>query len=137
MNTKGFLKKLRVAATGAAMADMALLLLVFFMASTTTEPPKGVEVKLPTAQTEGAEQDSIYISISNEGKIYYENQEVNLTDFRNGLYRRRHEKDNVVAITADKGLPYNKVKEVIDILKELDFLNVVFMAEPEKSAEQQ
>ena len=59
-----FLKKLKPVSIGSAMADMALLLLVFFMATTTTEPPRGVEVELPKALTQGAEQDSLYITVS-------------------------------------------------------------------------
>ena len=126
---RNFLKKLQIAATGAAMADMALLLLVFFMASTTTEPPKGVEVRLPTAQTEGAEQDSIYLSMSSAGDLYYEGEKINLDELSAKLEQRSLEKDNVVALTIDKEMPYSRVKAVLDVLKEREFLNVVFMAE--------
>jgi len=63
MRKGSFLSKLRPLTIGSAMADLALLLLVFFMASTTTEPPKGVEVVIPKGTTQGAEQDSLYLTI--------------------------------------------------------------------------
>jgi len=127
--TTSFIKKLKIAGIGAAMADMALLLLVFFMASTTTEPPKGVEVELPKAQTEGAEQDSLYISISNKGEIYFDGTNITLSDLYDRLAMRHGEKDRIVAITADKSLPYKTIADVMDVLKKRDFLNIVFMAE--------
>lgn len=124
--------------TGAAMADMAFLLLIFFMASTTTEPPKGVEVELPTAVTEGAEQDSIYITIGADGRIFFEGEEVTLETLKDKLDFRVGEKDRAVAITADKSLSYIQVSAVLQILREKDFLNVLFMAQPKNnsSAEQ-
>ncbi|MDH5717907.1 MAG: biopolymer transporter ExbD [Spirochaetia bacterium] len=132
MKAGKFMKKLKTASMGAAMADMALLLLVFFMASTTTEPPKGVEVELPKAQTEGAEQDSLYISISNKGEIYFDGSNISLSDLYDRLAMRQGEKDRIVAVTADKSLPYKTIADVLDVLKKRDFLNIVFMAEEQK-----
>ncbi len=130
--TKNKRNKLAIVSMGAAMADIALLLLVFFMATTTTEPPKGVSVVLPKAKTQGAEQDSIYVSVSNQGQYFYDGHVVNLKELRDQLEMRKGEKDRVVAITADKNLDYKIVKDLLDLLRELDFLNIVFMAEPRK-----
>jgi len=130
--TKGFLSKLKAVSNGAAMADMAFLLLVFFMATTTTEPPKGVSVDMPQAQTQGAEQDSVYVTIALNGDIYYESNLVTLNDLSDRLSARQLEKDRVVAITADKSLSYKKINSVLKVLREKEFLNVVFMAQSKK-----
>ncbi len=130
-----FLKKIKVVSSGAAMADLAMLLLIFFMSSTTSEPPKGVEVKLPKAQTEGAEQDSFYISVSADGKYYFESREVDLDEISDNLAMRSGEKDRIISITADKNLPYEKIQKLLDILKSHEFLNVVFMAESRESGD--
>lgn len=132
MHSGSILKKLKPVAIGSAMADMALLLLVFFMASTTTEPPKGVEVQLPVAVTQGAEQDSIYITIASNGHIYFEGKKVTADTLNDYLAMRQSEKDRVVALTADKNLDYQVVREVLDVLQQQDFLNVVFMSEQKK-----
>ncbi len=129
MHTNSFLKKLKPISFGATMADMALLLLVFFMASTSTEPPKGVEVSLPKAQTEGAEQDSLYITISKKGGLYFDGRAVTLQMLRDNLEMRKGEKDRIISITADKSLDYEIVAQVLLLLQEQDFLNVVFMSE--------
>ncbi len=127
---KSFLDKLKPISIGSAMADMALLLLVFFMASTTTEPPKGVEVELPKAETQGAEQDSLYISISKEGNVYFDQKPVDIQQLSDRLAMRQGEKDRVISISADKNLDYNIVSKVLLVLQKQDFLNVVFMSEP-------
>lgn len=127
-----FLKKLRHISIGSAMADMALLLLVFFMAATSTEPPKGVSVELPRAVTVGAEQESLYITISREGDLYFDGKKTTVEDFQDNLAMRQSEKDKVVSITADKNLEYRVVGNVLKVLREQDFLNIVFMSETRK-----
>jgi biopolymer transport protein ExbD len=130
MKSRSFLKKLSIISFGASMADIAMLLLVFFMATTSTEPPKGVDVNLPKALTSGAEQDSFYITISMSGNIYIDGNPVTLSQLRDHLAMRLGEKDRVVSVTADKNLSYAQVSTVLDLLRDLDFLNVVFMSEP-------
>jgi len=132
--TRGtILKRIKAISIGSAMADMALLLLVFFMASTTTEPPKGVQVELPKAKAQGAEQDSLYLTISNEGNLYFDGKRATIQDLQDYLVMRHAEKSRVVAITADKNLPYKRVWRVLEVLRQQDFLNIVFMSESRKA----
>lgn len=133
MRKGSFLSKLRPVTLGSAMADLALLLLVFFMASTTTEPPKGVEVFLPVGTTQGAEQDSLYVTIARNGDIYFDGKIVDFEELHDNLAIRGGEKDRPVAITADRDLDYASISQVLGILQEQDFLNVVFMSEPRES----
>ncbi len=130
MHRNSFLKRLKPISFGAAMADMALLLLVFFMASTSTDPPKGVEVDLPKARTEGAEQDSVYVTISHKGELYYDGNPVTLQQLHDHLAMRQSESDRIISITAEKSLNYEVVAQVLNVLQEQNFLNVVFMSEP-------
>lgn len=132
---KSFLDRIKPISIGSAMADLALLLLIFFMATTTTEPPKGVDVELPKAETEGAEQESIFITISNKGKIYYDGVPVSLQKLYDSLESRSAEKDKVVSITADKSLPYEDIAKVLTVLQDKDFLNIVFMSQSRKEHE--
>ena len=129
MNNRSFLKKLKPISMGSAMADMAMLLLVFFMATTSTEPPKGVDVDIPFAKTEGAEQDSIYITIGKSGKIYIDNSLVTLEQLGDTLITRHGEKSNSVSVTADKNLDYKIVSDVLNVLQEKDFLTIMFMSQ--------
>lgn len=127
-----YISRLKPVAIGSAMADLALLLLVFFMASTTTEPPRGVEVNLPKAETQAAEQESIYITLSKQGNLYVDSKQATLEEFSDILAMRQGEKDKIVSITADKDLEYRVVANVLDTLRSQDFLNIVFMSETRK-----
>ncbi|MBN1533150.1 MAG: biopolymer transporter ExbD [Spirochaetes bacterium] len=129
---KGILSRLRTISIGSAMADLALLLLVFFMAATSTEPPRGVEVELPRAETQAAEQESIYITVSKQGELYVDSKKTTLGDFSDLLAMRQGEKDKTVSITADRNLDYRIIASVLDTLRGQDFLNVVFMSESKK-----
>jgi biopolymer transport protein ExbD len=129
VKVRSFLKKLRPVAIGTSMADLALLLLVFFMVSTSTEPPWGTSVQLPDAVTTGAEQEGIYLTIADDGSLFYDGKATTLQDLRDYLAMRQAEKGKTVSITADKNLPYSVVNGVLAVLREQDFLNVVFMAE--------
>jgi biopolymer transport protein ExbD len=134
--TESFTNKLRPISIGSAMADMALLLLVFFMVSTSTEPPQGVEVELPKAKTQGAEQDCLYLTIGRGRELSLDGKPVTLSQLHDVLAMRQGEKDRVVSITADKHLNYEVVSQVLTMLQEQDFLNVVFMSEPRRGLQQ-
>jgi len=129
MRDNSFLKKLKPISIGSAMADMAMLLLIFFMATTSTEPPQGVEVDVPIAKSQGAEQDSIYITIGKKGRVYVDGKKVDLIQLGDLLGTRQGEKDRVISLTADKNLNYEVVKNVLSVLQEQDFLNIVFMSQ--------
>jgi biopolymer transport protein ExbD len=127
-----FMSRLKPISIGSAMADLALLLLVFFMASTSTEPPRGVEVELPRARTQGAEQESIYVTVSKQGDLYVDGRRVTIQELHDHLAMRQTEKDKIVSVTADRNLDYRVVADVLSALRSQDFLNIVFMSESRK-----
>jgi biopolymer transport protein ExbD len=107
-----------------------MLLLVFFMATTSTEPPKSVEIDLPKGRTESAEQDTLYITIAKNNQVYFDGRLSSIDDIRDQLALRGGEKDRPVSITADKNLNYSSVSGILTILREYDFLNILFMSQP-------
>jgi biopolymer transport protein ExbD len=107
-----------------------MLLLVFFMATTSTEPPKSVEIDLPKGRTESAEQDTLYITISKSNQVYFDGRLSSIEDIRDQLALREGEKDRPVSITADKNLNYSSVASILGVLREYDFLNILFMSQP-------
>ncbi|RME93270.1 MAG: biopolymer transporter ExbD [Candidatus Hydrogenedentota bacterium] len=129
-------RKISSTSTVAAMADMAFLLLVFFMTATTTEPPKGVEVDLPIAKTEGAEQNTIYILLDKKKELYFDGEKIQPEELIPRLMLSKVEKDTTIALTIDKDLPYEEVSKLLLTLRENDFLNVIFMAQPKEKTKQ-
>ena len=116
----------------AAMADMALLLLIFFMATTSMITQQNITVDLPKAQSEGVDQNNLYISITKESKIMFEEKEVSLAEMDELLLNRKNDLDKKIAIAADQSIPYEIVSELLEILKKNDFLNIVFISQTEE-----
>ena len=54
---------------------------------------------------------------------------MSLQQLNDHLAMRQSEKDRVVCITADRALDYREVARVLLVLRDQDFLNVVFMAQ--------
>ncbi len=127
---RNFLSRLRPFSLGASAADLAMLLLVFFMATTSTEPPKSVEIDLPKGRTESAEQDTLYITLAKNNQVYFDGRLSSIDDIRDQLALRVGEKDRPVSITADKNLNYSSISSILGILREYDFLNILFMSQP-------
>ena len=86
----------------------------------------------PPQHFKGAEQDNIYITVSRKGEYYFEGSRVSLQQLNDSLAMRQTEKDRVVAITADKNLNYSVINELIELLRDQDFLNVLFMSQPRR-----
>ena len=130
MNKRDFIKKLRGASQTAAMADMAMLLLIFFLVTTVSELPEEAGIELPVAQTDGTEPNSYYVTLNREGKIYWSNEVVGLSGLQEKLVENSHDNERKVVLNADRDLDYSAVAQVLEMLKEYDFLNVVFLSEP-------
>ena len=110
------------------MADLAFLLLIFFMAATNTETPKSVEVELPVGKTQGAEQESIFVSITRDEQLYYEGEKISPDALKSKLGFQTN-KEKVIALTGDRNVSYRKISQIINMLKDEGFLKVVFLAQ--------
>lgn len=111
------------------MADMAMLLLIFFMVTTNAEPPQGVEVELPVATTQQNKGDSIYITIGENGEYYFEGKKAKLEDIKVQLSYRPDEKDKTIAISAEESIDYQYVGALLTKLRDVDFLNILFVSQ--------
>lgn len=130
MSRRSFISKLRGASQTAAMADMALLLLIFFLVTTVSELPEEAAIELPIAETDGTEPNSYYITLNREGNLYWSNEEVTIEQLKNKLAENAHDNEKKVVINADRELDYTAIALILETLKEYDFLNVVFLSEP-------
>jgi biopolymer transport protein ExbD len=124
--------RLKIVGNSAAMADLAMLLLIFFMVTTNIVPNKSIEVDLPKGKTEGADSEIIYITLTKDSTLFFENQNLTLDQLEIRLSARANEKDKKVAISADATLNYQLIAGVLQILRKLEFLNVVFLTDTDK-----
>jgi biopolymer transport protein ExbD len=132
MNKRSYISRLKPVNVGTAMSDMALLLLIFFMSTTAIEPSLGIDVDLPSTTPSGTDQPHIVLTITKNNDIFFDDKKINYDELQNELSARQREKELVISIKADKDLEYRYVARVLNILRDQEFLNVVFLSQPYK-----
>ena len=99
------------------LVDVTLVLLIIFMV-TTPMLQRGTDVQLPQAQqSEPKEEQRITLTLTREGKLYVNNQEVPRAELTARLMALTRNRDRVVHFRGDAQVPYGLVIEVMDALK--------------------
>lgn len=102
-----------------SLTDIVLLLLIFFLLSSSFLVQPGIKVSLPKALTGQVEtKDRIYLTITKKQTIYLNSQLVlrsELAEKLSGLLKVSPEK--LVVIQADKDLTLEQAIEIIDLAK--------------------
>ena len=104
----------------ACMADIAMLLLIFFMSTTIIGSRQGIAVRLPgtTAGERLRVEGMIRVSIGPNGEVAFNDARVPLASVGALLAEKRARRpDLVVALHADARTPYALVGAVLDELK--------------------
>ncbi len=122
----------------ASMADIAFLLIIFFMTSTVFMRDKGLKLVLPEKTDQvvkvGGER-VIRVSINDVGEIFLEEEQVSALDLKEKLskriidYKEQHEgKDPIIVIRTNVEAPYEKMIEVFDVIKQIPEAKAVSLA---------
>jgi biopolymer transport protein TolR len=99
------------------LVDVTLVLLIIFMV-TTPMLQRGTDVQLPRAeQSEPKEEERITLTLTREGRLYLNNQEIPRPSLREKLMALTRNRERVVHFRGDAQVPYGLVIEVMDALK--------------------
>jgi len=99
------------------LVDVTLVLLIIFMV-TTPMLQRGTDVQLPQAeQSEPKEEQRITLTLTREGRLYLNNQEIPRPSLRDRLMALTRNSERVVHFRGDAQVPYGMVIEVMDALK--------------------
>jgi len=99
------------------LVDVMLVLLIIFMV-TTPMLQRGTDVQLPQAeQSEPKEEERITLTLTHEGRLYLNNQEIPRVSLRDRLIALTRNRERVVHFRGDAQVPYGLVIEVLDALK--------------------
>ena len=105
----------------ASMADIAFLLIVFFLVTTTMNQDKGIGMQLPPAgESKKIQKKNICnIWVNAEGRILINlEDEVPLSQLRANIENRLRENDKlIVSLKGDDETPYNAFINVLDEIK--------------------
>ena len=108
------------------MLDLAYVLLVIFIIMTTASV-QGIKVELPkaSATVSLSKPQTQVISIANNGNIYLNAYPVTITDLENRLKTQKSlTPDFPVVLKGDRSVQYEKVMDVLDLLRRLDLPHV-------------
>jgi len=126
----------RVAVDITPLIDVVLMLVIFFVLTTTFVFSPGIEVELPRGHStqEPRERDAI-ITMTREGTIFYQDAQVSLDTLHAALQRAHvHQPELRVVIKADTLVPHGRVVAVMDIAKSLGIDHLAVATAPPEQA---
>ncbi len=129
-------QKVRNAVPTSSMADIAFLLLIFFMVTTIFKMEDGLPISLPRVETAQKQKREkiMHIWIDAGGNIAINDKLVRVIQIGDILVNMLSERpDLIIAFNADDRAPYGVVSDVMDQLKEANAIRVSFTSDP-KSA---
>jgi len=156
--TRGFKRKSRVTESipTCSMADIAFLLLIFFMVSTVFRKETPLKIAWPEAsalrKTEFKNKNILHVwvnkdderspGINEEGWVYVDDVAYNLTDLsRQAALVEKLKLESaelkgriLIAFRADRNTPYNKINLTLEMLKQANTVQVLFATNLEQEA---
>ncbi len=101
------------------LIDVVLMLVIFFMLTTTFVLAPGIQVDLPQGSSAQKPRESdVIITVTQDGAVYYQDAQVSLETLRAALQRARHAQPGIrVVIKADTHVQHGRVVDVMDMAK--------------------
>ena len=118
----------------APFIDVAFLLLIFFMVSTTFISSPGIKINLPKAKSDEIIRDKKDITIVISEKIIMFNKIVITVDDlekRFLAFKEKYDDKALVILKADKNVTHGLVVRIMDIAKRAGFNKLGIATEPE------
>jgi biopolymer transport protein TolR len=113
------------------LVDVMLVLLIIFMV-TAPLMTSGVPVDLPktSAQPLNSDSEPLTVSVNSEGKIFLQDQEVQLTELVAKLQAiSENNPERRIFVRGDKELAYGRIMEVMGTITQGGFTKVALLAE--------
>ena len=121
-----------------SMADIAFLLLIFFMTTTIFKMEDGLPVTLPRVETSQKQQREMIsrIWVNRDGVISINDKLVTVGNIEAIIVTMMQEKPSlIIAFNADDRCPYSVVSDVMEELKKANAVRVSFTSDPESTTQ--
>lgn len=130
----GFKRKSKVASEipDSSLADIAFLLLIFFMVSTVFRQEKPRDIERPeaaaTQKVDEKRKDILHLWVERDGTVFMNDAQVTMDNISNvvGPLYEQSERRLVVAIRSDKDVPYGTINQITEELRDAGALRVNF-----------
>jgi len=119
------------------LIDVVLMLVIFFMLTTTFVLSPGVQVDLPQGSSlqQPRESDAI-ITITKDGAVYFQDAQVSLETLQAVLQRAKSQQPGLrVVIKADTLVQHGRVVEVMDMAKLVGIERLAIATAPKQAAQ--
>lgn len=116
------------------LIDVVLLLIIFFMLTTSFIYQSGININPPKAQSSAPEvKKAVVISVTDTGRIFLDNEEVFLYNLEEklGIFIKKHPNLKTVIIKGDREVKYGVVVKVMDICNSLNLTDLIIATTPE------
>jgi biopolymer transport protein ExbD len=102
-----------------SLTDIVMLLLIFFLLSSSFVTQPGIKVQLPKAETgETPDDRQLAVTLTRKGQVFLDAENVSLETLGQKLAAAlKKDRDRVVVIRADKSVTLQSTVQVIDIAK--------------------
>ena len=102
-----------------SLTDIVMLLLIFFLLSSSFVTQPGIKVQLPKAETgETPESKNIAVTLTEKGQLFLNSEQVSLESIGQKLESLlRTDRERIVVIRADKNVTLQRTVQVIDVAK--------------------
>jgi biopolymer transport protein ExbD len=136
----GFQRKSKVASEipDSSLADIAFLLLIFFMVTTVFRQEKKRDITMPTAEAtqkvDERRKNILHVWVDPDGTIFINDQRIPTDDVSNIVQPLYASTDQrlVVAIRADQDVPYGDINDITEELRDAGALRVNFATDLEQ-----
>ncbi len=135
----GFTKKSKASSDipSSSLADMAFLLLIFFMVSTTFRKEKQHKLDIPKAEAtqklDSPRKDILHIWVEPNGAIFINDQNIPIDQVSNvvaPLYQEN--RSLVMVLRADSDVPYHVVNDIQKELQQAGAIRLTFYTDMEQ-----
>ncbi len=134
MQQGGFKRKSKVASEipDSSLADIAFLLLIFFMVSTVFRKEKPRPIERPeaaaTQKVDEKRKDILHLWVERDGTVFMNDAIVAMDNISNvvGPLYEQSDRRLVVAVRSDKDVPYGTINQITEELRDAGALRVNF-----------
>ena len=121
--------------SAASMADIAFLLIIFFMVTTAFSVKKGIDFQLPQDEKEETieQEKAILVEIEADGQMLLNKNRIALNELPQQIGQKLAlNPEKFVIVTADDETAYERLIDVLDELKQIEVKNIAIPTKRER-----
>lgn len=119
------------------LIDVVLLLLIFFMISTSFVAQPGINIRLPQSRTSGPTQGNnmTRVTLTATGLLFVGDRKINWEGLAPALTaERKRARGGLLVIKADQDVKHGSVVRVMDVAKQVGFGRIAIATRPYPSS---